>query len=116
MIIAVVILSLIIPFTYILIGLFSWYKPPKNINGFYGYRTSRATTNQETWVFANKLSGKLFLTLGVILTPISLIVGIILTQFNEDTAGFGLLLMICIQSIAIAFIIKKTEQELKKKF
>ncbi|EAR13840.1 hypothetical protein PI23P_05062 [Polaribacter irgensii 23-P] len=36
-----------------LISIIFWKFPPKKINSIYGYRTPKATQNQEIWSFAN---------------------------------------------------------------
>lgn len=44
---------------------FLW--PPKEINSFFGYRTSGSKKSLRHWNFANKLSSRLFLLLSTIL-------------------------------------------------
>lgn len=40
--------SLLIPAVMIVAGFLMWKHPPKKINGFYGYRTTRSMKNQDT--------------------------------------------------------------------
>ena len=43
---------------WMLINLIFYLKPPKKINGLYGYRTIRSMKNPENWHLANKLAPK----------------------------------------------------------
>ena len=45
----------------LLIGLYFYHRPPKEINGFYGYRTPRSMKNQINWDFANRLGARYML-------------------------------------------------------
>jgi hypothetical protein len=36
------------------VGIVFWTYPPKKINEFYGYRTTRSRKSQEAWDFAQK--------------------------------------------------------------
>ena len=47
------------------IGLVFWMYPPKKINEFYGYRTTRSRKSQEAWDFAQRYSAKLMTILGL---------------------------------------------------
>lgn len=115
-IILTIFLSLILPFTYMILGYIFWKNPPKSINSICGYRTTRAMKNQETWTFANQFAGRTFLRLGVVCTLISLIAIIIIAQLNENIFGISIVILVLLQTVSIAYVINKTEQELKKKF
>ena len=57
----------------ILLG-FGWRfrkKPPQDINGSYGYRTSMSTKNQDTWDFAHQVCGRVWWRTGWILLAFS---------------------------------------------
>ena len=57
----------------ILLG-FGWRfmkKPPQNINGAYGYRTSMSMKNQSTWDFAHQVCGQVWWRLGWVLLALS---------------------------------------------
>ena len=43
----------------------------KQINGVFGYRTTRSMKNQETWRFAHQYSGKIWHRSGLFLLPVS---------------------------------------------
>ena len=49
------------PYTYyidalilMVVGIVFWMYPPKKINEFYGYRTTRSRKSQEAWDFVQK--------------------------------------------------------------
>ena len=45
--------------------------PPKTINGAYGYRTRRSMQNQDTWDFAQKELGRIWLAVGKVMLPLA---------------------------------------------
>ena len=47
-------------------GIVFWMCPPKKINEFYGYRTTRSCKSQEAWDFAQRYSAKLMTVLGLV--------------------------------------------------
>ncbi len=58
--------DILIPVIMIFFGNILEKNPPKKINGFYGYRTSMSRKNQDTWIFANKYSGRIYKKAGLI--------------------------------------------------
>ena len=46
------------------VGVVFWMYPPKKINEFYGYRTTRSRKSQEAWDFAQRYSAKLMTIFG----------------------------------------------------
>ena len=53
------VMDLLIPVTMVFIGKRFQKKPPKEINGIYGYRTAMSMKNKETWKYAHRCCGKL---------------------------------------------------------
>ena len=49
-------MDLLIPAAMLLLGRHFLTRPPKTINGLYGYRTARSMKNQATWDFATALA------------------------------------------------------------
>ena len=108
--------NIFIPLIMIVVGIILFLMPPKKINSFYGYRTRRSMQNNETWIFANKFSGKIMFFVGIILLIISIIITNIL--YDEETLNFGgneIFILIFQLPILILAIIP-TEIALKKKF
>ena len=57
-------LDLLVPLIMIGIGLSFLKKPPKDINGAYGYRTPMSMKNQDTWDFAHRVCGRVWCIAG----------------------------------------------------
>ena len=55
----------ICPLIFLVVGVVFWMYPPKKINEFYGYRTTRSRKSQEAWDFAQRYSAKLMTILGL---------------------------------------------------
>ena len=47
------------------VGVVFWMYPPKKINDFYGYRTTRSRKSQEAWDFAQRYNAKLMTIFGL---------------------------------------------------
>ena len=60
-------------------------KPPKEINGFYGYRTAMAMKNRDTWTFAHKYCGKIWYICGWILLVVTIPAMLPVMKADEDT-------------------------------
>ncbi|MDR6721287.1 SdpI family protein [Paenibacillus sp. 2003] len=67
------IVGIIIGVCYFILGLMVFKKPPKMINGIYGYRTPRAMSNSELWDEAQSYSANLMMQFGVIITIFGII-------------------------------------------
>ena len=60
----------IVGVAFLLISLFLINFPPKEINGLYGYRTSRSMQTQEAWDFSQRYSSKIMIIIGAFYTLI----------------------------------------------
>ena len=56
--------NLIAPVVMVLFGRRFIKNPPKERNGWYGYRTNRSMKNQETWDFAQRCMGEIWYKVG----------------------------------------------------
>lgn len=61
----------IIPVVMILFGRLFLRQPPKNVNSVFGYRTTMSMKNQDTWAFAHRYCGRIWLWMGILLLPLS---------------------------------------------
>ncbi|MGL6186814.1 MAG: SdpI family protein [Clostridium chrysemydis] len=102
---------LLIPGVMILFGGLFLKKPPKEINGLYGYRTTMSMKNKDTWDFANKAIGKLWFKLGIALFIITVILG-----FNKELLGKYGLVLFYLQIAALILSIFPVEKKLKENF
>ncbi|MBU3087173.1 SdpI family protein [Clostridium gasigenes] len=64
MLIFALIYTLIMSFTMIGFGLIFIKNPPKEINSTLGYRTKMSSKNNDTWSFAHRYAGKVWLLSG----------------------------------------------------
>lgn len=96
----------------LLILAFSWWfykKPPKNINSFYGYRTSRSMKNQQTWDEANRYSAKFSLRLNLYCLALPFIGYVLYPEHN-------ILVSLLAHALLLILIIVYTEAHLKARF
>ena len=110
------IMVLLIPCTFIGFGYLFLKKAPAKMNGVFGYRTKRSMRNKETWVFAHKYIGKLWLICGIISLPISVVLMLLLFGKNDDLIGTIGATIEGIQIILMILTILPTERALKKNF
>ncbi len=59
--------ALMIPAVMMIFGVIFSKKAPDEINSLYGYRTAMSMKNRDTWEFAHKCIGKVWLIGGVVL-------------------------------------------------
>lgn len=93
----------IIPVVMILFGRLFLRQPPKNVNSVFGYRTTMSMKNQDTWAFAHRHCGRIWLGLGILLLPLSGLA--LLPALHQDVQTIGtvsgivcvvqLVLMVC---------------------
>ncbi len=98
-------------FVFSLAGFVMLKFPPKNINGFYGYRTPSSMKSQERWVFAQVYASKEMIRTGVVLMLSALIGFAFDTDVKKNTL-LGLFLMLC----ATGVLIVRVERAIKAKF
>lgn len=95
---------------FILSGFLTSKYPPKSINSFYGYRTSRSMKNQDIWDVAQKISSKKITKYGVIMALVSF-----LGLFDILSISiFNMFLAIGLIVILSILMIFETESALKK--
>jgi uncharacterized membrane protein len=105
-------MALLLPLLMIIIGRLWQNNPPKEVNSFYGYRTTRSMKSKETWDFAHRYYGRIWLITGIVLTPLTLF-GMFLLRSDYEVVSIILLL---IQTLVITLEIIPTEAALKKNF
>lgn len=107
---------LLIPGCMVVLGRSFTKNPPGEINGGYGYRTSRSMRNQETWTFAQRYSGRFWVRAGRPTLAVSLVWMVLLFGSELNTmANFGLLLT-ALQMVPFLAVIPATERALKRNF
>jgi len=110
------IMNLLIPLTMIGFGRLFLKKAPKDINFVFGYRTEMSMKNRETWEFAHRYCGRLWLVIGLSLLPLSALPLIIVIGKGENTIGTVGAAVELIQLIFLIAPIFPTEAALKRTF
>lgn len=108
--------DLIIPLIMIISGRMMWKNAPNNINGIYGYRTTRSMKNMDTWKFAHDYCGRLWWKMGWILFVLSLIAHIPFYGASDNAVAILAGILCTVQVVALLASIIPTEMALKKNF
>ena len=109
-------MCLLIPAVMLYFGWRFQKHPPKNINGFYGYRTSRSMKNQQTWDYAHRVCGKLWLRVGGIMLPFSLLAMLPALGRDVGTVGLWCIPVMGVQLVVLLGSIFPVERALKRNF
>ena len=108
--------NLLIPLVMIVGGIAMYKRSPKNINRIYGYRTARSMKNIDTWTFAHRYFGRIWLITGIIIALPTVLVQIPFLNSSDDVIGNVGSIIMTVQIIAMAIPIIPTETALKKTF
>lgn len=108
--------DLLIPVLMLVFGWIMLKHPPQNINGIYGYRTSRSMKNRETWKYAHEICGKIWWKAGWILFFLSVLVLLPFQKSSDAVIGSIGGIVCMIQCIVLVATIFPVEKALKKKF
>ena len=109
-------MDLLIPVVLLLLGQRFLSRPPKSINDFYGYRTTRSMKNQATWDFAHRTCGRLWFRLGLILLPVSIIAMVPVLGREAGAVGLWCAAVALIQTAVLVCSIFPVERALKRHF
>ena len=112
------ILFMVLIFPAIMIGFGKYFlkKAPSEINYIFGYRTAMSMKNEQTWEFAHKYCGRLWLIIGLILLPLAILVMLLVIGKSKDTIGTVGEVLCIVQLIPLVASIIPTEIALKKNF
>ena len=108
--------GLLIPAIMLVFGQIFQRRPPRRINGLYGYRTARSMKNQATWDFAHRYCGKLWARLGLVLLPLSALVMLPVLGADTGAAGLWCGAVVLVQTAVLLGSIFPVERALKKEF
>lgn len=109
-------MCLLIPAVMLYFGQRFLKKPSKNINGLYGYRTSRSMKNQQTWDFAHQVCGKLWFRAGAVMLPLSLLAMLPALGRDMEAVGIWCIPVVGVQLVVMIATIFPVEKALKRKF
>lgn len=110
------IVAILCPFVMIGAGLIFRKTAPKKINFFFGYRTERSMKNKDTWEFAHKYIGNLWLVLGLSLIIPSTVPMLFVIGKSEKLISVLSLSVCFLGMVALIVSIFLTENALKKAF
>lgn len=108
--------NLLVPAMMIAFGRVMWKRPPRKINGIYGYRTAMSMKNTDTWRFAHDYCGRLWWRLGWITLAPSLIASLACLRSSEAVVSAVSITLILIQCIVLVGSIRPVENALKRAF
>lgn len=103
--------SAIIPVCVLLGGYMMYAHSPGKINGVIGYRTDRSMKNSETWNYAQKYCGKLWLKTGLVMITVSAAV-LLVSKASEIV----MIVLVSVQTAAVVLSIFPVERELERVF
>ena len=108
--------DLLVPLIMIGFGWRFMKKPPKDINGSYGYRTPASMRNQDTWDFAHRTCGRIWLAAELVMLPLSVLAWVRtlpcpVGDAGMLTAGIGIL-----ETAVLLLTIVPVEWALKRNF
>ena len=109
-------MDLLIPAVMLLLGRRFLTKPPRTINGTYGYRTRRSMKSQAAWDFAHRTCGRLWSRLGLVLLPLSALVMLPVLGADTGTVGLWCGAVALVQTAVLLGSIFPVERALKKEF
>ncbi len=109
-------IALLIPLTMVVFGSIFYKNAPKKINPIFGYRTTMSMKNNDTWSFAHRLIGKIWLIVGSACTILSTVCMIFVVKCDKETIGtMGEIITIACVFVIILTIIP-VEVALKRNF
>ena len=114
--IAMFVCNLLMPLIMLIGGYCMYRKPPKEINGLVGYRTTMSKKNKNTWKFAHDYCGRLWIKLGFILLIPTILVQIPFVHSSENTIGIVALIVEAVQLAILIGSIVPVEKALKRTF
>lgn len=100
-----------LPILMIILGQVLLKKPPKNINGIYGYRTSMSMKNKDTWEFAHRYCGNLWVKSGIAMLPV-----VVLWQVVTARLSMWSILLTQIEVVVMLATVVLTEVALRRTF
>jgi len=109
-------MGLLFPTIMILFGTMFMKSAPKKINYIFGYRTDMSMKNRDTWEFAHKYIGRLWLRLGGLLIPITVIPLLFVIGKFESVVGTVGLIVSFINTVILIVPIFFTEKALNRAF
>lgn len=107
---------LLVPLTMLLSGRWLDKYPPKEINGLLGYRTKRSRKSADAWNFAQHFCGKLWVKIGIVLFPVTLLAMLPFLKSGIDAVSIAALVVSAAQILVMVASIWPVERALRRNF
>ena len=107
---------LLVPLTMLLSGRWQDKYPPKEINGLLGYRTKRSRKSADAWNFAQHFCGKLWVKIGIVLFPVTLLAMLPFLKSGIDAVSIAALVVSAAQILVMVASIWPVERALRRNF
>ncbi len=108
--------NLIVPLLMLVFGVWMLRRPPKEINGAFGYRTRMSMKNEKTWRFAHEKCGRIWTWTGAVLLVVSVALSILLWLKGGDALTRFTTSYSMAQVVVLVLTILPVERSLKKHF
>ena len=108
--------SLLIPLMMLIFGWIMLMHPPKEPNSVFGYRTAASGRSQESWLYAQKLCGKIWLILGFAMLVVSFACFLLPIWKDENGASVAGAVMMGVQTALMLLSIIPVEVALHRNF
>jgi len=109
-------ISLLLSLIMLGFGAFFCESAPKKINPFFGYKTTMSMKNQDTWSFAHKYVGRIWLVCGLGMLLITIVAMLVTFRMDEEIVRTVGIVLDSIQMILLIGPIIPTEIALHKTF
>lgn len=108
--------DLLIPAIMIGFGRIFVRKTPASVGSVFGYRTPMSVKNQDTWQFAHKYCGKLWLKYGLVTLLVTVFAMLFFLGRDRDTVAIAGAAICMLQILPILLPVCFTERALKRQF
>ena len=107
---------LLVPAIMLIVGRVFMKRPPREINGIYGYRTAMSMKNKDTWDFAHRYCGRIWLRWGAVLLAVTVIPMLCVIRTGIERVSVTALIIMGVQIVVLIASIFPTERALKRTF
>ena len=114
--IAMTLCAMLLPITMIAVGAWYFFHTPTELNHWSGYRTPMSMKSPQTWFFAQKMIGRLWFPAGMLMTPLTLNLMLLLPDGTEASVESAVMLVITLQTVILLGTIVIVEILLYKHF
>lgn len=110
------IMNLLVPLSMVIFGKLFLRNIPKEVNMGFGYRTKMSMKNKDTWQFAHQHCGKLWVRIGLVMLPLSIVAMVFFLGKDINTIGYAGGAVTIIQIAVMILSIFPTQRALKNTF